>query len=177
MIVFGSLQLCLVEQLKTIIMKFNLLLFLLFSFLIPNVHSQNAVVVAGGDATGISGKVSYSVGQIAYTFSSGTNGSVALGVQQPFEISTLGNDDFPNITLEMSVYPNPTTNNVTLKISDFSTENLSYQLFDIARKQISSEQISSFVTQINMDNLNSGIYFLSINNQTKTIKTFKIIKN
>jgi hypothetical protein len=103
MIVFSSVQLCLVEQLKTIIMKLNLLLFLLFGFLIPKAHSQSAIVVAGGDATGTGGKVSYSVGQIAFTYASGTNGSVTQGVQQPFEISNLGNDDFPTITLEMTV--------------------------------------------------------------------------
>ncbi|MCZ8196416.1 MAG: T9SS type A sorting domain-containing protein [Flavobacterium sp.] len=162
---------------RLLVSKLNLLLFLLSCFLIPNVHSQNAVVASGGDATGTGGKVSYSVGQIAYTYASGTNGSVNQGVQQPFEISTLGNDNFPNIVLEMSVYPNPTANNVTLKISDFSTENLSYQLFDIAGKQILSEQVANSVTEINMDNLNSAIYFLIINNQNKIIKTFKIIKN
>lgn len=192
MIVFGSMQLCLVQQLKTIIMKskiheykkkrllvskLNLLLFLLFSFLIPNMHSQNTVVVAGGDAIGTVGKVSYSVGQIAYTYASGTNGSVNQGVQQPFEISTLGNDNFSNITLEMSVFPNPTTNNVTLKISDLSTENLSYQLSDVAGKQISNQKITDPEIQVNMENLTSAIYFLSVSNQNKTIKTFKVIKN
>jgi hypothetical protein len=192
MIVFCSVQLCLVEQLKTIIMKskiheykkkrllvskLNLLLFLLFGFLIPKVHSQNAVVVSGGDATGTGGKVSYSIGQIAYTYASGSNGSVSQGVQQPFEISTLGTDEFPTITLEMNVYPNPTTSNVTLKIGDFSTENLSFQLFDIAGKQIYESEISTSETSIIMENLTASIYFLNIIDANKTIKTFKIIKN
>jgi Secretion system C-terminal sorting domain len=177
MIVFGSLQLCLVEQIKTIIMKLKLFLFLLIGFLIPKAHSQNTVVVAGGDATGTGGKVSYSVGQIAYTYASGANGSVSQGVQQPFEISTLDNNDFPSITLEMSVSPNPTTNNVTLKIADFSTESLSYQLFDISGKQIRKEQILISETSIKMENLNAAIYFLSVFNQNKKIKTFKINKN
>jgi Secretion system C-terminal sorting domain len=158
-------------------MKSSLFLVFFFGFLIPKVHSQNAVVGAGGNATGTGGKVSYSIGQITYTFASGSNGSVSQGMQQPFEISTLGNDNFPNITLEMSVYPNPTANNVTLKIADFSTENLSYQLFDVTGKQISESKITSYEISIVMENLTASIYFLNIIDANKTIKTFKIIKN
>ncbi len=157
--------------------KFLLSLFLLFGILIPKVHSQLTIVATGGDAIGTGGKVSYSIGQIAYSYESGSNGSVAQGVQQPFEIYTLGNDDFPTITLEMIVFPNPTFNNVTLIIADYSTENLSYQLFDVNGKQIFDEKITYSETQINMLNLNSSIYFLEVTNQNKTIKTFKIIKN
>ncbi len=139
--------------------------------------AQNGVVSAGGFATGTGGSVSYSTGQIANSFASGSNGSVAEGLQQPFEISTLGNDDFPSIILEMKVYPNPTTSNVILKISDFSTENLVYQLFDVAGKQIANEKIINSETHINMTSLNVAIYFLEVKNQNKTIKNFKIIKN
>lgn len=158
-------------------MKSSVFLFFLFGFLIPKVHSQNAIVVAGGNATGSSGKVSYSIGQIADSYASGINGTVSQGMQQPFEISTLGSDDFPNIILEMTVYPNPTANNVTLKIADFSTENLSCQLFDVTGKQISESKISTSETSIIMENLTASIYFLNINDANKTIKTFKIIKN
>lgn len=158
-------------------MNKQLFLFLLFGFLIPKIHSQNAVVVSGGDATGSGGKVSYSVGQIAYTYASGSNGSVSQGEQQPFEISTLGVDNFPTITLEMSLYPNPTSTNATLKIQDLDSENLTYQLFDVRGKQISESKISNSETQINMESFNAAIYFLEVKNQNKTIKNFKIIKN
>ena len=158
-------------------MKSSLFLLFLYGFLIPKVHSQNAVVGAGGNATGNGGKVSYSIGQSTYTFASGTNGFVSQGIQQPFEISTLGNDNFPNIVLEMSVFPNPTIGNVTLKIAILDSEVTSYQLFDVTGKHIISEQISKTTTEINMNNLNAAIYFLNVTNQNATIKTFKIIKN
>ena len=50
---------------------------------------QQAVVTAGAEATGTGGTVSYSVGQVVYQTHAGTNGSVAEGVQQPYEISVL----------------------------------------------------------------------------------------
>mgnify|MGYP000474435928 CR=1 FL=1 len=51
-------------------------------------HAQENAVTTGGEATGAGGTASYSVGQVVYTTNTGTNGSVAQGVQQPFEIST-----------------------------------------------------------------------------------------
>ena len=49
-------------------------------------QAQEAVATAGGDASGTNGNVSYTVGQVVYTTNTGTTGSVAQGVQQPFEI-------------------------------------------------------------------------------------------
>lgn len=142
-----------------------------------SVFGQQQPVSAGGEATGSGGNSSYSIGQIAQNYSIGSNGSVAEGLQQPFEISTLGFDNFPNINLEIAVYPNPTTNNITLKIGDFSVENLSYQMFDVTGKQIANEKISNPKISISLENQSSGIYFLNIQDINKTLKTFKIIKN
>lgn len=158
-------------------MKKKLFLVLLFGFLIPKVHSQNTAVASGGDSTGSGGKVSFSVGQITYTSASGTNGSVNQGEQQPIEIATLGIDEFPVITLAMSVFPNPTANNVTLKITDMATENLSYQLIDLSGKLILNDKISTPETFIQIKNLNASTYLLSVTDNNRTIKTFKIIKN
>ncbi len=47
------------------------------------VAQENSVSV-GGDIAGVNGSVSFSVGQIDYTYISGTNGNINEGVQQPF---------------------------------------------------------------------------------------------
>ena len=51
--------------------------------------AQEAIPAAGSNAIGSGGSVSYSVGQVVYTINTGTNGSVAEGVQQPYEISVV----------------------------------------------------------------------------------------
>lgn len=158
-------------------MKKIIFIFLLFGFIIPKVHSQNAALASGGESTGSGGKVSFSVGQIAYTNANGSNGSVNQGVQQPVEISTLGKDEFPAITIGMSVFPNPTPNNITLKILDMPNENLSYQIIDLSGKLILNDKISTPETFIKIENLNASTYLLSVVNNNRTIKTFKIIKN
>ena len=89
-----------------------------------HVYAQTAVPSAGGNATGSTGNVSFSVGQIVYTTNSGSAGTVAQGVQQPFEIQTvLGVNNF-NINLQMMVYPNPATNALSLEIKEYNLNEL-----------------------------------------------------
>ena len=98
---------------------------------LPKLMAQQASVSSGGNASGTNGSSSYSVGQVAYTNQIGTTGSVNQGVQQPIEIFTLGNDEFPEIKLVMTLYPNPTTTWVNLLIPGYNSENLNYQLFQL----------------------------------------------
>lgn len=156
----------------------KILICLLFlGFFIPKLTAQKANVAAGGNATGAGGKVSYSIGQVVYTTATGAGGTVTQGVQQPFEIVTLGTDDFPEITLTMSVYPNPTTSLVNLTVDNFNFENLQFYLTDMTGKQLQSRKITETETQIQMENLPQAVYFLNVLDNNKPLKSFKIIKN
>jgi hypothetical protein len=53
-------------------------------------------------------------------FSKGTNFSIAQGIQQPYEISISVGIELKEINLELAAYPNPTTNNLTLKIGNIT---------------------------------------------------------
>jgi len=138
-------------------------------------YAQEAVTTAGGEATGIGGTASYSVGQVVYTTITGTNGSLTQGVQQPYEVSTTLGINETSINLELSVYPNPTTNQLTLKTGDSTS--LSYKLYDIQGKIIETKIISSNFTNISLEVLPTAIYFLNVVKDNQLIKTFKIIKN
>jgi hypothetical protein len=153
-------------------------IFFLFSFFyFLNSNAQQSLNAAGGDATGSNGKISYSIGQIDYVSATGSNGSVSQGVQQPFEIFTLGTDDFPNIILQAIVYPNPTSSNINLIIENYSIDNLHYNLYDIQGRSIANQKITQQETNITMENLQNANYFLQVFDNNKTLKTFKIIKN
>lgn len=68
--------------------------------------------------------------------------------------------------------------NLTLQISDYNNEKLSYQLFDMQGKQLSNGQIVAQQTQINMNSLPPATYFINVVNQkNKKVQSFKIIKN
>jgi len=140
-------------------------------------QAQQTSNTTGGSAAGSGGTVAYSVGQIVYTTNTGANGTVAQGVQQPFEISVVLGAANNNINLEMVVYPNPATDFLTLNINNYDLSNFSYQLFDATGKIIESRKIVSVTETIRMGKLPGAIYFLRIINSNQTIKTFKIIKN
>lgn len=146
-------------------------------FCLPKLMAQQAAIASGGNATGANGTSSYTIGQVAYLSATGANGTINQGVQQPFEIFTLGNDHYPEIALILMVYPNPTTSLVNLRIENHSLENLNYQLVDMNGRQIQSKKIDASETQITMENIASAIYLLNVMENNKLLKTFKIIKN
>lgn len=148
-----------------------LLAMLLVSF---GLRAQVSMNATGGNATGDGGFVSYSIGQMAFSANSGTNGSVTEGVQQPYEISVLSAaEQAENISL--SAYPNPSTDYLYLTASE-EISGLSYQLFDMNGRLLQSEKIVGNQTNIYMQDLVSATYFVKVNQGNKTVKTFKIIK-
>ncbi len=148
-------------------------------FGLSNLQAQTAIPATGGEASGSGGSASYTVGQIVYTTNVGTNGnSIAEGVQQPYEISVITSiPEAKNINLCVSAYPNPTTNYLTVKVENYETANLQYQVFDINGKLLQTVKATGQETKIETNNLVNGNYFVKIFDNKKEIKVFKIIKN
>ena len=146
---------------------------------LTSLQAQEAVSAAGGEAGGSGGTVSYSVGQTVYTSEQGTNGnSITQGVQQPFEISVVtGIPEAKGINLSVSAYPNPTTDYLTVKVENYKTANLLYQVYDINGKLLQSIKATGTETQIETSQLVPANYFVKVLDNKKEIKVFKIIKN
>jgi hypothetical protein len=159
--------------------KLILLAVFYFSIGLLCVNAQGELTASGGEAAGSGGTVSYSVGQLVCTTDEGSNGSIAPGVQQPYEISEIKSD--PNnvldITLECRVYPNPTTDFLTLNIDNLVNKKLYYILYNNSGSVIGNKEIKDSETIIDMTNLVSSLYFLKIIEGQRELKTFKIIKN
>lgn len=150
------------------------LFFLVILFSFSTTYPQKSIVATGGKATGTGGTASFSVGQISYKSPNGN--IVSDGVQQPYEIVILGKSNFENILLEMNVFPNPTADELRLKIGE-NKAILFYQLFDLNGKSLSdSRKVTNQETIINLKNFDKGIYLLKISSENQLLKTFKIIK-
>ena len=158
--------------------NFKLIALLLFGFSLAGLHAQEAFPVAGGDAVGSGGSVSYSIGQLVYNTNEGPDGSVAQGVQQPYEISIIvGLEEAEGIKLICTAYPNPTTDLLNLKVENYDLDDLSYFLFSMNGNLLKSNKIREKETSISMIEYQSGIYFLKILSKEIETKTFAIIKN
>ena len=126
--------------------KNNLFLWVLFA--VSQVNSQTSISSSGASITGSGGISSYTIGQLVYTTNNQNNGSIAQGVQQAFEFQILNNSEilFENLTL--LTFPNPTSDNLVLSLSDTFKAKLEYTLFDMQGKQIMTGQISNTKTTI-----------------------------
>ena len=156
----------------------NQSLVLLLFFALSNLQAQETITPTGGEANGSGGSASYTVGQIAYTTKVGTNGnSVSEGVQQAYEISVVTSiPEAKDINLSVSAYPNPTTNYLTVKVENYETTNLQFQIFDINGRILQTTKATGQETKIETNNLLPANYFVKILDNKKEIKVFKIIK-
>ena len=149
---------------------------IIFGCTITSIQAQQTTASAGGNASGIGGTFSYSIGQVVYTYIYGSDVIVAQGVQHPFEISTLGFDNY-QINLVMQTYPNPTKDYLLLNIHSIDLSNIIFQLYDLNGRLIETRTIFNPIETICMLNLPSSVYFLKVTNNNKEVKSFKIIKN
>ncbi|HNS30243.1 MAG TPA: T9SS type A sorting domain-containing protein [Tenuifilaceae bacterium] len=151
---------------------------LTFTFSLSTVMAQESINASGGKASGNGGSSDYSVGQVVYQTHTGSTGSVAEGVHQPYEISEVtGIDEAKGITLSVVAYPNPVNDHLMLKVDNYELLDLHYLLFDINGKLLQKGSITSSQTHIAVGNLAPATYIVKVIQGHREIKTFKIVKN
>ncbi|MBQ6071067.1 MAG: T9SS type A sorting domain-containing protein [Bacteroidales bacterium] len=140
--------------------------------------SQSDIVPLGGTATGSGGSATYTIGQPAIQRIQNGNTYIIEGVQQPYEIQTVGVDDFPQIVLNAVVYPNPTDNIVQLKLNGYEIPDggLTARLYDGNGRLLQTVTVSDDLTAFGIGQYSSGSYLLDLLDGKRKLKTFKIIR-
>jgi len=140
------------------------------------VGAQQSVHSSGGDAFGLSGTVAYSVGQVVYTANDGATGKLSQGVQQAYEVFTVG---LPQTVKEinLAVFPNPATDILILQTGATVYTSLSCRLYDVQGRTLQQIQITDRQTQLDLRACAAATYFLEIRQKGQVLQTFKIIKN
>jgi len=157
----------------------GIIVFVLFISTISGLCGQEAILSSGSDASGTGGNVAYSVGQAAYAHFSSQEGQVSLGVQQPYLVIVVGNDD-PVSTISVVMYPNPVKTFGVLELSGqkvaMHPNTCSCQLYDIFGRLLLQQDIVDHTTHVPMEQFENAVYFLKVICQNAEIKTFKVIK-
>ena len=161
-------------------MKRIFTILILSCLLVPSLFAQSAIVPVGGDAQGNGGSVSYTVGQLAVESAANSNGSISVveGVQQPYEIMTVGVDDYPQIALNAIVYPNPTENIAQLQLNGFEipTDGLRAILYNGNGKQLQTLTVIDDLTTFQIGQYATGTYYLEVRDGKRVLKTFKVVR-
>ena len=158
-------------------MREKSLLLVILIFYMSSSLAQDAISAAGGDATGSGGSAAFTVGQILFSSSSGASGEVFQGVQQPYEIMVIsGLDQFEDLDLIISTYPNPVTDLLILKVESLKWNDLNFQIYNSDGRVVVSDKLLNTETNIDMSHLAPGAYILQVIMEKEAVKTFKIIK-
>ena len=160
---------------KISIIKFVLfLVFVLFSDL--TVQGQSGLISSGISYSNQKGSISSSVGQIDFLHTKSEKGSIRAGLQHPIEYNTVSNINntlIPNISL----YPNPTSDLVLVKIEVHKQDPFQFNLFDLNGQIIKNGLLFNNINSIFLSQLPSNTYILSLYLKNQFIQSFQIIKN
>ncbi|WP_170141388.1 T9SS type A sorting domain-containing protein [Flavobacterium aquicola] len=140
---------------------------------------METIITSGSNAIGSSGTVTYSIGQIFYTYIGESVYNVAQGIQHQEIKETLGTPEIIEPKTEIVIFPNPTADfvNVNMKgIEADDNQKRTYQLYDIQGRLLKQNTINQTETQISLNGLSPSIYMLRVNINNKVSKTFKILK-
>lgn len=140
---------------------------------------MGTINASGSNATSSAGTVTYSIGQLFYTYIGASVYNVAQGIQHEESTETLSTiEKGVEPEIEINIFPNPTVDFVTLNMQGLenSNEPQSYQLFDLQGRLLLQNIINETETQISLSNLMPSLYILRVNANDKVLKTFKILK-
>lgn len=89
--------------------------------------------------------------------------------------SVLTSIDTDELDFNVNIYPNPAKNILNIELQQKSE--LTFQINDLNGLKMLEGKLTDVKNEINITDLKSGVFLLTINNQTdKQIETFKIIK-
>lgn len=84
-------------------------------------------------------------------------------------------------TSELDVYPNPAAKNVTLNFVDNQSEQVAVSIFDLSSREVATYKISSQTgkntIELNLPQLENGVYFLSLQTNEKAYSQRIVIQN
>ncbi len=142
---------------------------------ISQTASLELISSSGDSFSNTTYQLDWSVGECVTATHSAGNLVITQGFHQnPYEITT-EIDLFPKI--KMTVYPNPISNLISLKVESSKVESLRYTITDLSGKVLQTSEIKSDLEQINFSSYAVGTYLISISQNKQFLKSFQIIKN
>ena len=140
-------------------------------------YAQASFNTAGNNTSGSNENVTSSIGEVFYDTAISSTGSVAAGVQQPYEITETLGIDITEINLSLKIYPNPTPDILNLKVGFSDFKKYSYEISDGSGKLLTTKNpVIESQTSIRMASYPAAIYYLKIMKDGKVIKIFKVLK-
>jgi hypothetical protein len=149
-------------------------LFITVVLLSFSLYSQEVIATQGGVQSNTNASLEYTIGEVVIQTQSSINNDLTQGFHQTTLVVTPIDNPFPEI--EVNIYPNPMTEQLFIKTNAY--KNLTFSIYDEKGRIVIEEILESELTQVQVDFLANGQYFLVLKNDSQklTIQTFKLIK-
>ena len=148
-------------------------------FALIGANAQTAsleLVSSSGDSfNNTSYQLDWSIGECITGTQSAGDYVITQGLHQGNYVVTSVED--LRLDILMSVYPNPTTDFISLKAESSKVEGMQYTITDFSGKVLQTAHFVGDIEQLNFTNYAVGTYFISVMENNQLIKSFKIIKN
>jgi hypothetical protein len=77
---------------------------------------------------------------------------------------------------KLVVYPNPATNLLNVNISNANFKNSSVNIYNVSGQQLINSTMNGANTELNIESLSNGVYFVNVSNEKGFNKTVKFVK-
>jgi len=141
--------------------------------------AQQSVVSSGSSVVSNQGSFSFSIGQILTSQNLSSSASVfgesivlSHGVQQVFLQRCSENEK-----VEILATPNPSDGQFTINLINWDEKEINLNIYDALGKNVFAGNIQNDQTKLNLSNLSSGVYIISLGYHCGALSTFKLLIN
>ncbi|MGB0403695.1 MAG: T9SS type A sorting domain-containing protein [Salibacteraceae bacterium] len=159
-------------------MKKYVLLIIMFTFGLKFLYAQEFLGSNGQSDTLGSIQLDWNVGEAVIGTSKLSNTIFTQGIEQPhFIISSIEKNN-NGFTTTVSLFPNPTADEINLQLNEVPNELLIVTLFNAQGKIIFTEEVKESFKTFNLKDLPAASYQMIINTKSKSYyENFNIVKS
>jgi hypothetical protein len=149
------------------------LYFLALFFLVAsakNVSAQDLFLISGGGthSSGSGGSVSWSIGEVVIQTATSSGNHVTQGFHQG-NIYVVGIEEL--VEIAVSVYPNPTSESVTIQIS----EPVNVSIYDMSGRLVGTHTLADAINSIDVTSFSRGTYNMIFERKGSETRNVKLI--
>lgn len=138
--------------------------------------ASSELVSSGGDSfSNANYQIDWSIGECMIATFSGVNYQLTQGFHQSNYIVT-DVEELSESNANISVYPNPTTDLISVDFTNVAVSESILTIADINGKVLQVRSSENNSEKLDFAAYAAGVYFLTVKQENKVVKSFKIIK-
>jgi hypothetical protein len=137
--------------------------------------SQEVIAVSGDNYQNSDASLNWTIGEIATETINNADNTLTQGFQQGY-ISVTSISEVPGSNISITVFPNPASSFVIIKLSNEIPEGLQFALYTLDGQELLKRDIKTSEEVIDLQNLDPSVYLLKVFNALNVFNVSEIVK-